>query len=116
LFLAPLNDEVAWLIASAPTQDWTVERVAKEVGLGASSLRRRLAAEGTSFRTILRRERLRAGQSALAAGASSVTAAEAAGYVSRSHFARRYRESFGTTPSGRPRSVIPAKARPILSD
>ena len=110
LFLAPLNDEVAWLIASAPTQDWTVEQVAKEVGLGASSLRRRLAAEGTSFRTILRRERLRAGQSALAAGASSVTAAEAAGYVSRSHFARRYRESFGTTPSGRPRPVIPAKA------
>ena len=110
LFCAPISDEVAWLIASAPTEGWTVSRIAEEVGLGASTLRRRLTAEGCSFRTILREERLRTARSALAAGASSVTAAEAAGYTSRSHFARRYRESFGTTPSGRPRSVTPAKA------
>jgi AraC-like DNA-binding protein len=110
LFYARLSDEVAWLVASAPSQDWSVRRIAEEVGLGASTLRRRLSAEGCSFRMILREERLRLARSALAAGASSVTAAEAAGYISRSHFARRYRESFGTTPSGRARSVIPAKA------
>lgn len=101
LFTAPLGDEVAWLIASAPSEDWTVERVAKATGLGASTLRRRLTLEGRPFRAILRAERLRAGRAALAAGASSLSAAEAAGYVSRSHFARRYRESFGTSPSGR---------------
>ncbi|MBK1871458.1 helix-turn-helix domain-containing protein [Aestuariivirga sp. YIM B02566] len=101
LFTAPLGDEVAWLIASAPSEDWTVERVAKATGLGASTLRRRLTQEGRPFRAILRAERLRAGRAALAAGASSLSAAEAAGYVSRSHFARRYRESFGTSPSGR---------------
>jgi AraC-like DNA-binding protein len=106
LFTAPLGDEVAWLIASAPSEDWTVERVAKATGLGASTLRRRLTQEGRPFRAILRAERLRAGRAALVAGASSLGAAEAAGYVSRSHFARRYRESFGTSPSGR--KVTPA--------
>lgn len=101
LFTQALHDEVAWLIGSAPTEDWTVERVAKAVGLGGSTLRRRLAAEGSSFRALLRQERLRAGQLAIAAGASSLSAAEAAGYTSRSHFARRYRESYGRSPSGR---------------
>ncbi|WP_119388323.1 AraC family transcriptional regulator [Taklimakanibacter lacteus] len=106
LFTMPLRDEVAWLIGSAPSEDWTVERIAKETGLGASTLRRRLALEGSSFRALLRREKLRAGQAAIASGASSLGAAEAAGYASRSHFARRYRESYGTSPSGRVRSVV----------
>ena len=101
LFTASLAEEVAWLIGSDPTRGWSVDRVARETGLGASTLRRRLAAEDTSFRALLRAERLAAGRSALAQGASSLAAAEASGYVSRSHFARRYRESFGTSPSGR---------------
>lgn len=101
LFAASLAEEVTWLMGSEPTRDWSVGVVARETGLGASTLRRRLAAEGTSFRALLRQVRLSAGRSALAQGASSLTAAEASGYVSRSHFARRYRESFGTTPSGR---------------
>lgn len=101
LFKANLPDEVAWLVRTAPSEAWTVERVAAHIGVGASTLRRRLAAAGQSFRDIVRVERLRAGQSALASGASSVAAAEAAGYASRSHFARRYRESYGTTPTGR---------------
>ncbi|MBX5210509.1 helix-turn-helix domain-containing protein [Rhizobium sp. NZLR11] len=101
LFEASLPDEVAWLIGSAPSEDWTVRRAADRLGLGASTLRRRLAIMGMSFRHILRIERLRAGQAALAAGASSLAAAEAAGYASRSHFARRYKESFGQSPSGR---------------
>jgi AraC-like DNA-binding protein len=102
LFTASLAEEVAWLMGSEPTREWSVGVIARETGHGASTLRRRLAAEGTSFRTILRQVRLNAGRSALAQGASSLTAAEASGYVSRSHFARRYRESFGTSPSGRP--------------
>ncbi len=101
LFQVSLPDEVAWLVGSAPTEDWTVERVAAHLHLGSSTLRRRLAAEGTSFRAIVRAERLRAGQNALFSGASSLAAAEAAGYASRSHFARRFRESFGQSPSGR---------------
>ncbi|MDQ0322628.1 AraC-like DNA-binding protein [Pararhizobium capsulatum DSM 1112] len=101
LFRTVLDEEVAWLVRSAPSEIWTVESVATRLGLGASTLRRRLALRGKSFREILRQERLKAGESALASGASSIAAAEAAGYASRSHFARRYRESYGTTPKGR---------------
>lgn len=101
LFETDLSQKVAWLIGSGPSEDWTVERVATRLGLGASTLRRRLAAEGTSFRAVVRTQRLQAAQTALASGASSLAAAEAAGYASRSHFARRYKESFGMSPTGR---------------
>ena len=101
LFRQSLSEEIAWLIAAAPSETWSVADVAAELGIGASTLRRRLSAEGTSFRAVLRHERLKAGQNAIAAGASAIAAAEAAGYVSRSHFSRRFRETFGTSPSGR---------------
>lgn len=101
LFHLGLAEEVALMIAGAPAQDWTVPRVATRLRLGESTLRRRLKAENRTFRGILREERLRAARAALADGASSLAAAEAAGYASRSHFSRRYREAFGTSPGGR---------------
>jgi AraC-like DNA-binding protein len=101
LYRLSLSEEVAWLIAAAPSEEWSVSDVAAELAIGASTLRRRLATEGTSFRAILRHERLKAGRHAIASGASAIAAAEAAGYASRSHFSRRFRESFGTSPTGR---------------
>lgn len=101
LFNVGLADQVAWLIASMPAHRWSVTTVAERLGIGASTLRRQLTAAGTSFRAVLARERLRIGRDAMLSGALSVDAAEAAGYASRSHFARRYREHFGTTPTGR---------------
>jgi AraC-like DNA-binding protein len=102
LFRQSLSEEIAWLIATAPSEPWSVAEVAEQLGIGASTLRRRLSSEGASFRAILRRERLKAGQNAISSGASSIAAAEAAGYASRSHFSRRFRETFGTSPTGRP--------------
>ena len=101
LFAASVSDNVAWLIRGAPAETWTVAGVAAQLGLGASTLRRQLAEAGTSFRAILARERLKVGRDALEAGALSVAAADAAGYASRSHFSRRYRQHFGTSPTGR---------------
>jgi AraC-like DNA-binding protein len=101
LFRQSLAETVAWLIAAAPSDTWNVADVAADLGIGASTLRRRLSAEGTSFRAILQRERLKAGRHAIASGASAIAAAEAAGYASRSHFSRRFREIFGTSPTGR---------------
>ncbi len=101
LFRQSLSEEIAWLIATAPSEPWSVAEVAEQLGIGASTLRRRLSSEGASFRAILRRERLKAGQNAISSGASSIAAAEAAGYASRSHFSRRFRETFGTSPTGR---------------
>lgn len=101
LFCQSLSEEIAWLIATAPSEPWSVADMAEQLGIGASTLRRRLSSEGASFRAILRRERLKAGQNAISSGASSIAAAEAAGYASRSHFSRRFRETFGTSPTGR---------------
>jgi len=101
LFEVSLAERVGWLVRTDPASDWTVARVAGPLAVGASTLRRRLAAEGCSFRKILRQERLQAGRHALLSGAPSFVAAEAAGYASRSHFARRYRESFGASPKRR---------------
>lgn len=98
LFHQPLSHEVASLIRSEPAHDWQVHDVAARLGMSASSLRRKLAQDGRQFRLILREQRLKAAQAALQNGASSREAADAAGYNSRSHFARRFRQSFGATP------------------
>ncbi|MGB3314348.1 MAG: AraC family transcriptional regulator [Albidovulum sp.] len=101
LFETGLAERAAWRIAEAPDTNWTVSGLAADLGLGASTLRRRLAAEGTSFRAVLTTVRMRVAEHLIAAGASSFAAAEAAGYRSRSHFARAYRRQHGTSPSGR---------------
>jgi len=101
LFQRTLGEDVAWLVGHRPHQAWTVERAAQALGMAASTLRRRLAAEGRSFRVLVRDARLAAARRMLENGASSLAAAEASGYASRSHFARRYRQAFGVSPSGR---------------
>lgn len=62
--------------------------------------RRHLAAEGTRLRDVSRAARMDAARDALAAGLSAGQAAELAGYSSRSHFARRFREAYGVNPAG----------------
>jgi AraC-like DNA-binding protein len=101
LFEQTLAEDASWLIRSAPAEDWTVESVAGAFGIAGSTLRRRLSGEGTSFREVLREVRMEVARVALAEGAGSVAAAEAAGYASRSHFARAYRAAYGETPTGR---------------
>lgn len=101
LFQRTLSEDVAWLVSHTPHQVWTVGRAAQALGMAASTLRRRLAAEGHAFRALVRDVRLTAARRMLENGASSLAAAEASGYASRSHFARRYRQTFGVSPSGR---------------
>ncbi|MGH1559092.1 helix-turn-helix transcriptional regulator [Caulobacter segnis] len=62
-------------------------------------MRRRLSVEGTSFREILLKARMDLASTLLAQSDASVgQAAQAAGYRSRSHFARRFRKAYGLTP------------------
>lgn len=103
LFTRSPADELAWRIAARPDHDWTVGEAARAMGLGGSTLRRRLAEAGTSFRDIVTRARMEAARRLIAGGAGAGEAAEAAGYASRSHFARQYRAAHGTLPSGRER-------------
>jgi AraC-like DNA-binding protein len=101
LFHRTAADEVTWLISRSPAEAWTVGRVAQAMEIGSSTLRRRLDAEGTSFRALLKKIRFEVARRLLESGLSSFAAAEAAGYTSRSHFARRYREIHGMSPTGR---------------
>jgi AraC-like DNA-binding protein len=102
LFEVPLADRIRWMVASDPTRRWTADELARRLGVGASTLRRRLTAEGTPLRAVLATARMGVAQDMLARGDSSVTAAaEAAGYSSRSHFTRRFRSVYGSTPGER---------------
>jgi AraC-like DNA-binding protein len=100
LFGFGLVDRIRWMIAEDPSRAWAAGDVAARLGLGASTLRRRLAERDLSFRAILAETRMRVANDLLAAGGSSVAeAADAAGYASRSHFARRFRAAHGRVPS-----------------
>jgi AraC-like DNA-binding protein len=99
LFDAPLADRVRWIIAAEPARRWTAEDLGVRLAIGASTLRRRLAGEGTSLRALLASARMEIAQAMLARGDVNVTAAaEAAGYASRSHFTRRFRSVYGSAP------------------
>ncbi len=105
LFARNLADQVSWLVLGEPSRDWTAAEIGRELGIGASTLRRRLAVEGQSLRQIMADCRMKLARDLLVAGHSNVAqAAEAAGYASRSHFARRFRRAYGIPP-GRMRSA-----------
>ena len=87
------------MVAAEPSRRWTAEEIGSRLALGASTLRRRLAAEGTSLRAVLASARMEIAEAMLSRGDGNVTAAaEAAGYTSRSHFTRRFRSLYGTAP------------------
>lgn len=100
LFPLTLADRVCWTIRAQPSHDWTAAEIATRLGVGESTLRRHLSGQGTPLRQILAAVRMQVAHDLLANGGNSVTqAAQAAGYASRSHFARQFRNAHGQTPS-----------------
>ena len=100
LFRLSVSERVARILRGELDSPWTAARIAKKLSMSESTLRRRLAAEGNTFSDILRRERMAAARKLIAAGAGSGQAALAVGYVSRAHFARAFRTTFGDNPNG----------------
>jgi len=99
LFDASLSERVALLILGDPARRWTAQDIGRELGLGASTLRRHLTKGGTSLRKILHETRMDVARDVLENGRGNVQEATlAAGYVSRSHFARRFQSVHGATP------------------
>lgn len=105
LFQASLEERLRWLVLAEPTRRWTSLEIGRILGLGASTLRRRLTDHGTSLREVLSSVRMGIAHRILTAGDGNVSdAATAAGYVSRSHFIRRFQSVYGVPPSAfRPR-------------
>lgn len=88
------------MVAGRPDAPWTAADAARLLNVSEPTLRRRLAAEGTSFRALLAESRLSHGLMLLQTSRASVTeVALACGYESPSRFAARFRDRFGTPPS-----------------
>ncbi len=115
LFQASLEQRLTWLVVAEPARRWTSSEIGRALGLGASTLRRRLADRGTSLRKILANVRMDIAYHLLTAGSGNVSeAAVAAGYASRSHFVRRFRSVYGAPPSAFcPRDRAPVKGRGV---
>ncbi len=95
----PLSARLQQLLMLDPAGDWTVARAAERLNLGASTLRRQLAAEGRSFRGILEGVRLGVALQWLQTSARPVgEIAEASGYASASRFSVRFRQHYGLSP------------------
>ncbi len=97
---SPLKEQLALAVMGDPSRRWTAGEMAVRLGTTERSLRRGLALEKSSFRSILQDIRLHAAlgllqQSDLAVGEVGLRC----GYESHSKFAERFRERFGLPPS-----------------
>jgi AraC-like DNA-binding protein len=100
LFEQSLSERVMWTVRSDPTRRWTAASIGRELGIGASTLRRHLSAAGMPLRLAIQTVRLQLAHDMLSRGEGSVSdAVSISGYVSRSHFVRQFREVYGVTPS-----------------
>lgn len=95
----PLSAHVQQLLMLDPAADWSVAVVAERVHLGASTLRRQLANEGSSFSQILEQVRLGLALQWIQTSSRPIgEIAEASGYASASRFAIRFRQHYGLSP------------------
>ncbi|ENK2465314.1 helix-turn-helix transcriptional regulator [Salmonella enterica] len=94
-----LVDRCQNLLLANPGAHWTTQDVARYLFISVSTLRRRLAAEGTSFQKLLDDVRL---NNALAAIQSTLkpisVVARDNGYQCPSRFTARFQQRFGITP------------------
>lgn len=88
------------LVAAAPERDWTSAHFEAALHVSGATLRRRLVAENTSLRTLLREARLHHGLSLLQTGRQPMkSVASACGYRSVPSFTRNFLARFGVEPS-----------------
>lgn len=80
--------------------DWTADRMGGELAMSSATLRRRLAAEGTTFADLVVDARMSSALTLLQATAQPVAdIALSVGYESASRFAIRFRQRFGFAPT-----------------
>lgn len=87
-------------IMRAPTHDWRSPEVEAALNLSGATLRRRLAAEGSSLRQVITEARLTCGLNLLFSTDLPVkTVAARVGYQSAASFTRRFQDRFGLSPT-----------------
>ncbi|MET0080925.1 MAG: helix-turn-helix domain-containing protein [Candidatus Thiodiazotropha lotti] len=96
---ASWHARVAQLITLDPARDWSAGEVCRRLGIGESTLRRRLSEEGIGFREVLEESRMVAALALLQETFWPVgQIAEAVGYSSHSRFSERFKRRFGLSP------------------
>lgn len=104
-WLAGLNDRYVGgalaLVHGRPGEHWTVERLARQVGLSRSALAERFSlVVGEPIFGFLTRVRLQLAAHELATTSNSIEAiAESAGYEAVTSFSRAFKRAFGKPPS-----------------
>jgi len=99
-FDGSVSDKIRLLVRSRPAFRWNAVAIAAELTMSQATLHRRLRQEGKALITVLREERMMIAREILTEGKADIAEAiAAAGYVSRSHFARSFRKAFGSAPS-----------------
>ncbi len=94
-------------LVADPARKWSLDGLARELGLSGRSLQRRLAAEDTSFRALVRS--VRVGEACRLMEATDYTLTEIGflcGFTDAAHFSRDFRSSVGTSPSEFRASVL----------
>ena len=95
-----LTHQIRKLIAADTAADWSAAMLAGRLHCSEATLRRRLAKQGTGFRTLLTDVRMTRALTLLQVTPWPVAQiAGAVGYESPSRFAARFKERFGFAPS-----------------
>lgn len=92
-------DRIRSLIAADPGRRWTSAEAGCALSLSEASLRRKLRAEGTSFKVVLLEIRMVIALSLLQTTSHKIaTIADQVGYQSQSRFSHRFKQRFGLNP------------------
>ncbi len=95
-----IADACRALVAADPAGRWTVGLLSDVLGIAPRTLQRRLAAEGSSFSTILTSARVDAAASMLDSGTTRLAeVAFASGFADQAHLTRAFRHSAALTPA-----------------
>lgn len=95
----PARRQVERVITRDIARDWTAADVAAALGVSEPTLRRKLAAEGTSYRMLLEDARMNQALQMLMSTSMPVShIAHAVGYLSASRFAIRFAARYGISP------------------
>ena len=93
-------EQLERLLAAQLHLPWTQEQAAVALGMSASTLKRRLRTEQTSFARLLRQLRMEAALFLLMSSQTPIgDVAAACGYQSGGHFAAVFKQQFGCRPS-----------------
>lgn len=97
---ADITERVRAVLRASPSRRWPADEVARALALSPATLRRRLAAAGTRFRTLHDELRLALAVDLLHDGDLTVQQiADACGYPAASRFAAAFRRRYGCAPS-----------------